>query len=451
MTKDVRDKLLRVSELEEQRDALKTTINTAEDADAPDAAALDRLGTELRTAEGDLKTARTEYRAAVEAEPETGAPVVEDAEYREKLTLRAHRDVSFGGGFLLPRMQGRMPSGAAAEYAAACGVKDGNPPIDIFEKDRPAPVEHRADVATVVPATGTGATLAPIQPFVFARSIAPRLGIAMPTVGSGAYSEATITTALTAAAKAKGAAQESTAAVLTPATATPRRISARLTLNIEDLAAIGQANFESALRQNLSMGLSNAYDLQCITGDGVAPNVDGLIHQLTNPADPTATASFDLFLEAFSDQIDGLWASTLAEVALITNAGAYKLSATKFRDTSTDLGSISFANYAMQHTGGWSCNSRMPATVNDIARAIVYRRGGQMLDAGMGAAVDGGGAMMGEAIRTASHPVWATLSIDDIYSDSGSGQRHVTMHLLVGDKVLLVQPDAYGLAEFLVA
>ena len=37
MTKDVRDKLLRVSELEEQRDALKTKINTAEDAETPDA------------------------------------------------------------------------------------------------------------------------------------------------------------------------------------------------------------------------------------------------------------------------------------------------------------------------------------------------------------------------------------------------------------------------------
>ena len=425
MTKDVRDKLLRVSELEEQRDALKTKINTAEDAKTPDAEAIDRLGTDLRTAEGDLKTARTEYRAAVEAEPETGAPVVDDAEYRERITLRSKATI---GGFLLARMQGRMPTGELAEYAAACGVHDGIP-IDIFEKDRPAPVEHRADAATVAPGTGTGATLAPIQPFVFSKSIAPMLGIEMPTVGSGAYSEATITTALTAAAKAKGAAQESIAAVLTPATATPRRISARLTLNVEDVAAIGQANFESALRDNLSMSLSDQYDLQCVRGDGVAPNIEGLIAQLTNPTDPTEIATFDAFLKAFSDQIDGLWASKLSEVSLITNADAYKLSATKFRDTSTDLGSISFANYAMQHTGGWSCNARMPATASDIARAIVYRMGKP-------------------GMRTAAHPVWASLSIDDIYTDSGSGQRHVTMHLLVGSKVIVIQPDAYDLAEF---
>ena len=51
-------------------------------------------------------------------------------------------------------------------------------------------------------------------------------------------------------------------------------------------------------------------------------------------------------------------------------------------------------------------------------------------------------------MRTAAHPVWASLSIDDIYTDSGSGQRHVTMHLLVGSKVIVIQPDAYDLAEF---
>ena len=429
MTKDVRDKLLRVSELEEQRDALKTTINTAEDAETPDAAALDRLGTELRAAEGDLKTARTEYRAAVEAEPETGAPVVEDAEYRERLTLRSKATI---GGFILARMQGRMPTGELAEYAAACGVADGIP-IDIFEKDRPAPVEHRADAATVAPATGTGATLAPIQPFVFSKSIAPMLGIDMPQVGSGAYSEATISTALTAAAKTKGAAQESTAAVLTPATATPRRISGRLTLNVEDIASIGQANFESALRDNLMMVLGDQYDRQCITGDGAAPNVDGLVNQLDNPADPTEVADFDAFLAAFADHIDGLWASMMTEVALITNADAYKLSAKSFRDiAAADLGAIAFADYARSNMGGWSCNARMPATAGDIARAIVYRMGKS-------------------GIRTASHPVWLQLVIDDVYSDSGSGQRHVNVHLLVGSKVLVIQPDAYDLAEFKVA
>ena len=174
---------IKVSELEEHRDALKTNINTAEDAETPDQTEIDRLGGELRAAEGDLKTARTEYRAALEADVETGAPW-----WRMPKPANGSRSAGKAtiGGFILARMQGRMPAGELAEYASACGVSDGIP-IDIFEKDRPAPVEHRADAATVAPATGTGATLAPIQPFVFSKSIAPQLGIDMPTVGSGAY------------------------------------------------------------------------------------------------------------------------------------------------------------------------------------------------------------------------------------------------------------------------
>ena len=408
------------------RDEARNKLNAAEDAETPDAADVERLTAEYRAADVARAAVRTEYRESIEAKVETGAPVVEDAETRERIALRGKATI---GGFILARMQGRMPAGELAEYASACGVSDGIP-IDIFEKDRPAPVEHRADAATVAPATGTGATLAPIQPFVFSKSIAPQLGIDIPTVGSGAYSEATISTALTADAKAKGVEQESTAAVLTPATATPRRISGRLTLNIEDVAAIGQANFESAMRDCLMMTLGDRYDSQCIMGDGAPPNVNGLVNQLTDPADPGAVATFALFLKAAADQIDALWATQLSEVAMITNADTYRLSAQSFRANNADL---SFSDYARQALAAWSCNARMPATTaGKIARAIVYRMGKP-------------------GIRTASHPMWESLVIDDVYSDSASGQRHVTMHLLVGSKVLLIQPDAYRLAEFKVA
>ena len=432
MTKDVRDKLLRVSELEEQRDAIKTKINTAEDVDAPDAAAIDRLGTELRTAEGDLKTARTEYRAAVEAEPETGAPVVEDAETRERIGLRNKPEVTLTG-FITSHLQGRMPSGALAEYAAACGVKEGAP-IDVFEKGRPAPVEHRADAATTVPAGGAQVNVGPVQPFVVAQSIAAKFGWEMPVVGSGNYTEMTISTGLTAAPKNKGDAQESTAAILTPETAAPRRLSCRLTVNIEDIYQAGTPTYDSALRQNAGTMLSDRYDAQAIAGDGVAPNINGLINQLDNPADPTEVADFDALVASFADSIDGLWAARMSEVMMCTNPAVYKLSAKAFRDiAAADLGSISFADYAMQHTAGWFCNKRMPpATAGNIARAIIFRMG-----------------MPG--MRTVVHPIWANLVIEDQYSDSATGQRHVTLHLLTGSKVLIVQPDAYDLAEFKVA
>ena len=354
----------------------------------------------------------------------TAAP---DAELRERLELRSRARF---GAYIAAALQGRMVDGAEAEYAAACGAPAGHVPLDLFEADRP---EVRADAPTESPTTGLGATLAPIQPFVFSESIAPRLGIAMPQVGTGAYSEATISTSLTAAAKAKGVAQESTAAVLTTVTSNPRRIATRLTIQMEDVAQIGVANFEAALRMNAVQRLSDEYDQQCISGDGSAPNVNGLINQLTNPTDPTTVATFDDFVASFVDQVDGLWAMTGKDVAIVTNPDAWKLSAKTFRDIATaDLGDMAFSDYAMGHFGGWWCNSRMPATASTIARGIVYRKGKP-------------------GLRTASHPTWGSMSVTDIYSDAESGQTHFTLAVLVGDKVLVVQPSAYGLVEFKVS
>ena len=403
--------------------------------------ATDELSPEIRTESEALVTelgdVEVRQAAAIAAEGtaavETGTEGL-DAEQRERIELRSRSNL---GGFILAALQGRMPHGAEAEYGAAHGAPAGHIPLDLWESGRPA-VEHRA--ATPAPTTGAGVTVAPVQPFVFAPSIAPRLGIDMPSVGSGGFSEMTVTTSVPAGAVAKGGDASDTAGALTAVTANPRRISARMTLTVEDIASIGVGNFESALRQNVSMKLSSEYDSQAINGNGTSPNVNGLVAQLTDPTNPPAIAGFDDFVAAFADSIDGLWASTIAEVAIVANVDAYKLSAKTFRDRVIDtgqrggvsLGDMTFAAYAEKMTGGWWTNKRMPATASTIARAIIYRKG-----------------QMG--LRTACHPTWGTISIDDIYTDSRSGQRHFTVHALVGDKVLIVQPDCYDMAEFKVA
>ena len=394
--------------------------------------ALEELTPELRTELTALGTAHqdteAQLRAAIAADGEAtqaGDPSV-DPEVRERLELRGR--ASFGR-YLHAALTGAQITGAEAEFQSACKV--AGIPLDLFEIDRP--IEVRADAASGIPATGAGATLAPIQPYVFSQSIAPMLGIEMPSVGSGAYSEMTISTALSAGAKAKGTVQDSTAAVLTAKTATPRSIRARLTLNLEDIAAIGQATFEAALRQNANAALSDGLDNQAINGNGSAPNLNGLINQLTNPTDPTAIILFDTFLKSFSDQVDGLWALKMSDVAIVANVDAYKLAAATFRGTAAQGGPVvTFADYADHSTGGFSTNKRMPATASNIARGIVYRKGRT-------------------GLRTACLPTWGSLAVDDIYSDAASGQRHITLNVLVGSKVLIVQPDAYALVEWKVS
>ena len=120
----------------------------------------------------------------------------------------------------------------------------------------------------------------------------------------------------------------------------------------------------------------------------------------------------------------------------------YKLSARTFQTATNYKGELSAAAYALANTGGWWTNKRMPdaatfATVDDVQQAILYRMGRSM--------AGGAGAM-----RTAVCPHWNVIDIDDIYSGSAKGERYFTMHVLLGD-VILVQPDAYEQVAFRLA
>lgn len=372
----------------------------------------------LQTEYGDLET---RHQAAIVAEGEPEVRNEPDAEERERIALRSRANL---GSYLVAAMRGRLVDGAEAELRDAAGIGDGIP-LELWD----VPRETREDAGTDAPGT-VGVNLDPIRPMVFAASIARRLGIDMPRVKSGTYATATITTALTAGAKAKGAAQESTAAGFTVTTATPKRVSARLTLAVEDIAAVGQANFESALRENLSLVLSDELDKQALNGNGTAPNLTGIFQRLTDPDAPEAgVADFDKFVEAFASGIDGLWASRMKDVTIVCNPQTYRLSAKTYR--AETVGQLALSDYAMQTYGGWWTNKRMPDTVNHIAQAILRRMGRT-------------------GMRTAVCPHWNEVSIDDIYTDSASGQRHFTMHVLLGD-VILVQPDAYAQVAFRVS
>ena len=357
---------------------------------------------------------------------ETDSP---DAEMRERIELRRKAMLT---NYILAAARGRMVDGAEAELCAAAGVQ--GIPLELW--DLPRPAEQR----DITPAPGTvGINLDLIRPAVFANSIAPRLGVQMPRVMSGTYATGTITTSQTATPLAKSAAAVGAVGAISVTTATPKRISARLELTLEDVAAVGQDNFESILRENLSLALSDELDDQVINGDGAAPNLAGIFERLTNPSAPGATvAAFDDFVTAFAGGIDGLWATTIKEVAIVAGVDTYQRSAQTFRDIATaDLGDKAFADYAMMNFGGWWTNRRMPATVSHVQQAILYRMGRSMMG--------GSGAM-----RTAVCPHWNEISIDDIYSGSAKGERYFTMHVLLGD-VILVQPNAYAQVAFRVS
>ena len=374
----------------------------------------------------------TQYRAAIVGEGEAEKKALEtepDAEMRERLELRSKAQLT---GYLRAALSGRRVDGAEKELQDAAKVGDGIP-LELWDVAQPEQrqAEHRQDAPTAAPGT-VGVNLDRIRPAVFSQSILPRLGVEMPRVESGTYASATITTSLTAASKAKGAAQEATAAAFSVTSVTPKRISARLGIRIEDVAAVGQGNFEAILRENLSLVLSDQLDRQGLTGAGGNSGADliGIFQRLTDPTDPTAIADFDTFAAAHASGIDGLWATDLKDVAIVCGPATMGLSARTFQTATNYKGELSAAAYAEANTGGWWTNKRMPAAVATIQPAVLFRKGRGMMG--------GSGGM-----RTAVCPHWNEVSIDDIYSGSASGERFFTMHVLLGD-VILVQPDAYS-------
>ena len=128
-------------------------------------------------------------------------------------------------------------------------------------------------------------------------------------------------------------------------------------LTLEDIAAVGQDNFESILRENLALALSDQLDDQAINGTGTAPkcwpvSFNGLAIRLRRRL---AVADFDAFVAAFAGGVDGLWANTVKEVAIVGGVETYRLSARTFRDpasgTAGGRGDKAFSDYGMSMYG----------------------------------------------------------------------------------------------------
>ena len=375
-----------------------------------------------------------EYRAAVAidgpVEIRDDVPVV-SKDQQQRLELRSAAKLT---NYMLAHAQGRMNSGAELELQQEAHVN--GIPIEIFDIARR---ETRAD--TLAPTTGTGVNVDPVRPMIYARAVLPRLGVAMPRVESGSYSTMTVTMGVTAAAQTAGAAFVATAATLTPQTTRNHRVTGRLSLRVEDIQHIGVDNFESILRQNLMLVMSDELDKLGLTGDGVDPDPEGLYPQLTNPTDPTVDVTWPLFVAAMAGGIDGgPWAETLQEVMMLVNPETMRLAESTFQSGTGNQatpGDISAAAYLRANTSGFFSSRRMPDTVSDIAGCIIYRAGTMGLD-GV------------NAVRTAVCPMWNEITIDDIYSDSASGIHHYTMHSLIGD-VIIEQSNAYSRVDLKVS
>ena len=414
--------------LSEHRQRLNELLGV-EDRNDDQAAELERLTAEVQKLEPELRAA-----IVAEGDPnETRTETTEDAEDRERRELRAKVTLADYIGAAVAQGDAGAVTGAAAEYAAVMGCS-GFVPLTMCgptAEERAAAharaIEHRA--VTPAPAdSDVPHTHAPIVPALFDRSVAGFIGLEMPTVGTGIASYPILSTSLQGGMKGEDDAAAEGAGAYTVTDADPRRLTGSFRIRKEDVAKL--PNLEDSLRENLSMVLSDEGDKQFVNGNGTAPNLNGILAQLTDPAAPASGAeTYARYQTAASEHIDGLYATGPADVRMLVgpHTGRHMLGVYRANEDSRTAWDLLSQTY-----GGVRITRRIADPASNIQQAIVRRTN-----------------PAGDRVAVA--PVWMGLEIiRDPYTDAPKGQIVVTGTVLVGGVVLL-RKDAFVQDSFRVA
>ena len=354
-------------------------------------AELDTLGTTHQDTESQL---RASIAADAAATPPDNPAI--DSEARERLELRAKTGI---GDFLRAAVGGAAVSGAAAEYADACGVPTvGHLPMAIFARTAPT-VETRA----ITPGPAVKGVLQPTVPFVFERSAAASLGIMMPTVPMGQVQIPKITTAPPADTLAKDGAAPATAAAVTLVNQAPVRIAGQFEVRVEDLAVM--PTLEAALSESMQGSLSNELDES--TFNGAVGELNGLFTQAANVAAAGAVETFATGIARFASLVDGRHAYDLSDVRAVIGSATFGRYSGQFSGN----GAVSLFDYLRINLGSIRVSDRVPGVSAQAQKGIV---------------------VLSASAEMPKIHVWDAMQIvRDPYSGAGAGKVTITATALV--------------------
>ena len=315
--------------------------------------------TEMEALTNEVSAKEPELRAALAAEENKDEVVTPtgDPEERERRELRSKTGLA---DFLAAAVGGREVSGAAKEYSDAIGCSPlGRLPLELFGNGDP---ETRA--ITVAPAVDGPVEAA--VPYVFQRSAAASLGIAMPSHGAGAVQIPRVTTAPPADTLAKDATAPSTAAVIALDSQSPKRISGQFEVRAEDLAVYPA--LEAVLGESIRGALSNELDNEVF--NGVAAGLNGLFLQAADQTKAAAVETFATGIGRFAGLVDGLHAYSLADLRCVVGSTTYA----NYMGLISD--GVPLADYLETKLGSFRVSNRMPALLDKGQRGIVTLNGG---------------------------------------------------------------------------
>ena len=357
----------------------------------------------------ELATLRTEYttnesqQAALKVAGD-GAPTPIERNTSEGREFRGLLQGGNVGMILDCAVNGGAITGQTAELQKHYGLEVRQVPLAMLITDWSAPeIETRA--ATPAPAN-VGTMQQSIIPYVFPQAAATYLGIDMPTVGVGETVFPVLTSELTVGAPAENAAQAETTGAFAADTLSPSRIQAAFFYSREDRARF--ANMDAALRENLSMGLSDGLDRQILRG------TNGLLTGINLPNhNVTTETTYALFRSQMAyGRVDGRYAATAGDLRILMGAASYAQAASQYRGNNDNMDALMAL---MQQTGGVRVSAHVPAIASKRQNAVIR---------------------LGMA-RDMVAPIWEGIEIiPDEVTLAANGQIKITAVMLHAVKVL---------------
>ena len=316
-------------------------------------------------------------------------------ETRERLEIRSKTGLA---DFMAAAAGGREVSGAAAEYAAACGVSAlSRLPLAIFTDGQP---ETRA----ITPGPAVKGALQPIVPYLFERSAAATL-IEMPSVPAGQVQIAKVGTAPPSDTLAADGTAPATAAAVSLVTQAPVRIAGQFEIRAEDLQVM--PTLEEALSEAMRGSISNELDEQVF--NGAAGELNGLFTQAVDATAATAVENMTTGIARFASLVDGRHAYTLGDLRAVIGSKTFALYAGTFANA--NKGDVSLFDYLSNALGSIRVSDRVPAVASSAQKGIVV--------------------LSASATPPKIHVYSALEIVRDPYSGAGVGKVTITATALV--------------------
>ena len=346
----------------------------------------------MKTLSGEFRSLEDDLQAAILTEEPEEKPEEKDPETREHESLAERCDV---GNIFAAALEHRATQGPEAELQQHYKLAAHQIPL--------AMLETRA----VTPAPGdVGTQQQAIIPGVFPQSVAAFLGIDLPRVGVGEAVFPVLSTSASAETPDEGGEAEETTGSFSADVLSPKRLQASFFYSREDRARF--VGMDSALRENLSMALSDALDKQVVAG------MNGLLTgtNLANHAASAVTTFAAYRSSLLYARVDGKYALGAGDIRLVVGGGTFAHAASQYRSNNADFNAL---DSLMKDSGGVRVSAHVPAVSGNKQNAIV-RLGTR---------------------RDMVAPIWEGVSlIPDEITKAKSGEIVITAVMLYAVKIL---------------